>query len=367
MNPTKAVSTAIGSAVAVLAVLLAAPPAAAGPSVTPDVPNLPAGALPHLPYVNWVAKQIVDGSRRVSISGIQGKVWSLHKVDGGYLLVRVLGDFDQRWDLVFVSNAGARRAILVGMYPPRPDALDVDNKLAVSRDGDKVLVNTATVTDSEPTYRDTRVVSLPAGQVLRTRDFGFYAPELLGFGVDRAMLTIGSESQTPPSGFWPDTKWWNPATNAVTDLRDDATGESADLSAWQWAVRPQVGAYSVEGIPPDTEPDWPVAQEDFRFGPWSLDDQRLAGNNEVTDDANEASAYVVYRTSDGAHLLSVIGNQPPRVVWETDSALLMRTRIEGTSRTYQLIRCTLSGSCSRVGPSTNYVRGGLIPATRRNS
>ena len=73
--------------------------------------------------------------------------------------------------------------------------------------------------------------------------------------------------QTPPSGFCPDTKWWNPATNAVTDLRDDASGESADLTAWQWAVRPQVGVYSVQGIPPDTEPDWPVTRRTSDSGP----------------------------------------------------------------------------------------------------
>ena len=38
--------------------------AAAGVTVTPNVPKLPAGALPHLPYVDWAAKRIVDGNRQ---------------------------------------------------------------------------------------------------------------------------------------------------------------------------------------------------------------------------------------------------------------------------------------------------------------
>ena len=75
-----------------------------------DVTGLKAGAMPRLPYVNWPARRIVDGNRQVSIAGIQRRVVSLHKVDGGYLLGRqldanppqdlVTGDHD----LVFVST-----------------------------------------------------------------------------------------------------------------------------------------------------------------------------------------------------------------------------------------------------------------------
>ena len=109
-----------------------------------------------------------------------------------------------------------------------------------------------------------------------------------------------------------------------------------------------------------------VEPEDIRLGPWSLNGGMVAGNNEVVDDSFEASSYEVYRTSDGALVLGVQGNQDPQITWETNSALLLRTRIEDTS-TYQLIRCNLSGSCSRVGPSTSDRRGVIIPATRRNS
>ena len=83
-------------------------------NVTPDVADLPVGARPHLPYVDWSAKRIVDGSRTVNISGIQGRVISLHKVAGGYLLGRELTVGN---DLVFVSTAGARRVLVPGWFP----------------------------------------------------------------------------------------------------------------------------------------------------------------------------------------------------------------------------------------------------------
>ena len=68
---------------------VAGPARAGGPTdVTPDVANLPVGALPALPYVDWPNKRIVDGTRQISIAGIQGRVTALYKVDGGYLLVK---------------------------------------------------------------------------------------------------------------------------------------------------------------------------------------------------------------------------------------------------------------------------------------
>ena len=80
--------------------------------VIPDVARLPVGALPALPYVDWPARRIVDGDRRVSISGIQGRVIELHKVDGGYLLRRrVPGPAEH--DLVFVSHRGARKVLAI--------------------------------------------------------------------------------------------------------------------------------------------------------------------------------------------------------------------------------------------------------------
>ena len=293
---------ALGAVSALMAVLLVAPSATAGVTVTPDVGKLRAGPRPQLPYVDWSAKRIVDGSRRISISGIKARVITLHKVDGGYLLGRELATGN---DLVFVRTSGARRVLVRSWMPPR--RWELNPALAVSRAGDRVLVNTATFAGRTPTYVDTRVVSLPGGRVHRTRDFGYYAPRLLGFGINRAMLTISSQTQVPPADFWPDTRWWNPLTNAVTPLQENSAGESADLSAWQWAVRPQVGAYSVQGIPPDTEPDWPVSEEDWIIGPWSPDDTKVAANNEVVDGTDEASAYMVLRASDGADLLSCPG------------------------------------------------------------
>ncbi len=92
----------------------------------------------------------------------------------------------------------------------------------------------------------------------------------------------------------------------------------------------------------------------------------MASNDEVTDGHQEAFSYAAHRTSDGRVVWGVGGNHDPQITWESNSALLLRTRIPHTMR-YQLIRCTLAGSCYRVGPSTSDRLGVIIPATRRNS
>jgi hypothetical protein len=66
---------------------------------------LPLGSLPALPYVDVAAKRIVDGTRRVDLSGMQGDVLRLYKVDGGHVVGRVVGG---RPGLVFVSSGGTR-------------------------------------------------------------------------------------------------------------------------------------------------------------------------------------------------------------------------------------------------------------------
>ena len=322
-----------------------------------DITGLRAGAMPRLPYVDWTARRIVDGSRRVSISGIQGRVVSLFKVDGGYLLGRqlttnpppslVTGDHD----LVFVSTSGARRSILSHWASPRRGQLNIG--AYVGQNGDKVLVNTRQGTTTS--YLDTRVLSLPRGEVLRQRDFGVNAPLLMGLGVDRALLQVGSN-----------VAWWNPSSDSLDTVLANASGESADLDAWQFAVRPQADTYRVRGIPPAVSPNWTIEQEDVRFGPWSPNGAYVAGNNEVTDGHEEASSYQAHRTSDGRVIWGLGGSQDPQMTWESNSALLLRTRIPHTMR-YQLIRCYLSASCYRVGPSTSDRRGVIIPAFRRNS
>jgi len=350
MTATRRLAAA-GAALGLTALLLTAastgPSVAAPVSVTPDVASLGAGAYPHLPYVNLATKRIVDGTRRVSISGIQGTVTALHKVDGGYLLARnVTGGAD----LVMVTHSGDRR-VLVAHWMQAPTEY-LDPGLAVSHDGSKLAVNVSTAGDAT-TYRETRVVALPSGTTLHSKVFD-YGVKLLGYGTQRVLV-----------GDYPGSRWWTPSSGAAPVLSADRMGQTADLTAWQWATRSPVAAYAVQGIPPDTSPNWPVAEEDIQLGPWSLDDTRIAGNNEVTDNS-ESSAYLVYRTSDGARLLSVLVPGHPQITWESNSALLMATRVGETGR-HQLIRCTLAGACSRVGPESTSRYGAVIPATRRNS
>jgi hypothetical protein len=337
-----------------LGCLASAPPASAAPvTVTPEVARLPVGALPALPYVNWPARRIVDGKRRVDISGIQGRVIELHKVDGGYLLRRRISTPAQ-YDLVFVSNRGGRKVLAAG----------VAGTLPVSRRGDKVIVNVGTGGGAPGSYIETRVLALPGGQVLHRRDFGSFPPGLYGFGIDRALI-VTADAAGPPAAVW-----WTPRSDALDLLRPNVGVESADLSAWDWAVRPRVGSYSVQGLPPHPAPNWPVGPEDVNLTAWSPDDTMIVGNDERTERLGGygSSAYLVYRASNGTLLLAVLNESPSQATWETNSRVLLRTHLPASSpSTYQLIRCTLSGSCSRVGPRTTEVDGAIIPATRRNS
>jgi hypothetical protein len=324
-------------------------------STEPDVPRLPAGSLPKLPYVNWGARTIVDGSRRVSISGIQHRVVELHKVDGGYLLRRNLDSGKD--DLVFVSTGGTRKVI--------EKLLWMHGTIKVSKDGSKVLLNRRLASDFR-TYADTAVLALPSGRVLQTRKFGFYAPGLFLYGTDRTLITGHDETD----GNRSDAIWWTPATGHTEVVRGSTTLESADLSAWQWAVRPKDGinSYGVGPIPPKAGPEWLFPQEDWNIGSWSPNSALIWGNNEVTDqlEGYGSTIYFVFRASDGAIVLRVRNVVDPRASWESDDALLLSSAYgTGSDRRYQLLRCRLSGACSRVGPASTSPAGAIIPATRR--
>ena len=353
------VATLLLALVSSLLTVVAPASAAAPVDVTPDVANLQTGALPALPYVNWPAREIVDGSKHVSIAGIKARVTALHKVDGGYLLVRRTSDINN--DLVFVSTTGARR-VLIDEWQ-RANSFEVLNPgLAVSHNGDKVITNAAGDIGGEVFYRDTRVLSLPGGKLLRKRAFGPEGDEgyagILAFGVDRALITVDRTTQ-----------WWNPAKNTLTKINSKAFSGGADLTAWQWATTNATTRNQfVRGLPPRTTPNWSVVPKDDTIGPWSPDDTKVVSLDELTVDRGESSKYTVHSTADGAVALTINGNFPAQVSWETDSSLLLRTRIEGSDPdTYQLIRCTLAGVCEKVGPSTTELDGAIIPATRRNS
>ena len=278
-------------------------------------------------------------------------------MDGGYLLRRRVPS-QAEYDLVFVSNRGARKVLATGV---------MRWTLPVGHYGDKVIVNVGTDGGTPDTYVETRVLALPGGHVLRRRDFGSFPPGLHGFGIDRALIVTVDETSLDT-----DAVWWTPTSGILDLLRPEASVESADLSAWDWAVRPRDGSdpYSVQGLPTHTAPDWPVEEEDVNLTAWSPDDTKIVGNDERTDRDGGfgSSAYLVYRASDGALLLVVRNESPWQATWETDSRVLLRTHLPGSSpSTSQLVRCTLSGSCSRVGPPTTEVDGAIIPATRRNS
>lgn len=347
------------AALGLIALPVATPlPAQASVTVTPDVPRLPVGAMPAMPYVDWPARRIVDGSRRISIRGIQARVTELHKVDGGYLLRRRLDEQTRSEDVVFVATSGARRSVAT-VHWQRP--------ITVSSDGSKVVLTRTRLENGRIAYADTAVLALPSGRRLHVEDFGTFAPGVHFYGSDRVLLTVTNEAQ----GLRPDVTWWTPATGELLAVRENAAVESADRSAWQYAVRPLDGAtgYRVEPLPPDTGAGWPVAQEDHNLGSWSTDDALIWGNNEQTDQPEGfygSTSYLVHRAVDGQLVLSVRNGAAPWATWESDDVLLLRAGYgTGMARRHQLIRCRLSGACSRIGSPSDSEWLAIIPATRR--
>src|SRR4051812_12357384 len=204
-----AIGTTLTTALAVLVV--PAPAGAADTGHTPDVAHLPAGAAPQLPYVDRRTERIVDGDRRVSIAGLRGTVVRLFKVDGGYLLGR---SFDGGQDLVVVRRNGAR-SVLVDRWRG-PGIRTLDNRLAISHDGSRVVATTASV-EHPLDYRATEVRTLPEGALVRRRVFDV-VPSLLAFGTQRVLAMS-----------YPDSLWWTVSTNAVDRFSPGVRGEVADL------------------------------------------------------------------------------------------------------------------------------------------
>lgn len=179
------------------------------------------------------------------------------------------------------------------------------------------------------------MLSLPGGKLLRKRYFGPEGDEgyagILAFGVDRALITVDRTTQ-----------WWNPARNTLMRINSLAASGSADLTAWQWALTNLTTRNQfVRGIPPRTSPDWPVIAKDETLGPWSPGDTKVVGLDKLTFTRGESTKYTVFDTGDGTPVLRINGSFPAQITCESDSALLLRTRIEGSDPdTYQLVRST---------------------------
>jgi hypothetical protein len=317
--------------------------------VTPDVATLPAGQAPRLAYFDVGKRRIIDGTRRVSVGKLQGTVTHLHNVRGGYVVGRTLGASN---GLAFVTNRGARSALTSDWL--WPSDFGIYRGVMVSGNGKKIVFNTAA--RGNPTgYRDTVVMKVPSGQIVARRTFSA-APKLLGFRAGRVLMGVDLR-----------VLWWTPRHTHTSTLADGVDTMSADLTARQY-VRRQGSEFLVASIPPRQTPAWPIAQEDWELGYWSPDDKAIAGTGEVPDGTAETQVFLVQRAATGASLLTVLVPGVPQMVWENNSTLLIMTRVDDESpRRYQLIRCTLSGSCSRVGGVSSTKYGPYVLADRRNS
>lgn len=105
---------------------------------------------------------------------------------------------------------------------------------------------------------------------------------------------------------------------------------------------------------------------DGQLGVWSSDDLMIAGTAEVYAGTDLTEVFLVKRATDGATLLGVVVLGVPQITWETNSTVLIMAR-PGDFTHFQLIRCTLTGACQRVGPLWPTKYGPYIVADRRNS
>jgi hypothetical protein len=310
------------------------------------VSSLPQGEAPHLPYLDGQAQKIIDGTRKVDVRGLQGTVTQVHKVDGGYLLGRTVSG--SRSDLVFLSSNGNRTLVTQQWMSPNCDCFRSD--VAVDSDGDSVTFNRKSASGA---YSDTLTVSLPALRITRKREFSS-TPAL--FEHRQGSVLLGLDHRLIR---------WNPRSNAVRVASSGLRVEAADTSASQQVRRLDngTGEQVVEAISPVTGPSWGLGDEES-VAAWSADDQLIAGGIGVyADSVNDG--FAVWRASDGSSPLVVHTSGMERIVWE-DSDTVLFTADGGNGA--QVVRCTLTGACERVGPpAIDAHHRGFLVATRRSN
>ncbi len=331
----------------VTSLMVASGPAAAADPIFLNPSALPQGTAPAIPWFDPVSKVLHDGSRALTLSGLQGKVVQLHKVDGGYLLGR--STTGSGADLVFVSSTDKRTLITKQWQRPTCDCLRAD--VVVDSGGGAVTFNRRSATAF---YKDTLTVSLPALKIIRTRVFTT-SPKLFEARQGKVLLALGDRLLR-----------WTPTTNAVATI--SSIGQeptAADTSAGQQLTRSNDGGggQTMRPLPPATGPTWGV-DADENVSAWSADSLHVAGSFEIVS-GNTDNGFIVRRASDGASELIVYIPAPARITWENDTTVLFPTNYD-YGGDYQLVRCTLAGVCQRVGPVTSQANQYVV-ATRRSN
>jgi hypothetical protein len=325
-------------AIALVTVVLGvAPPvtasAAAAAVGRPVVRRVPASP-PRLPYIDVAAARIRDGSRAVSIAGLVGSPVALYKVQGGYVVRRLVGAAHQ---LVLVTDAGARRVLV--------DRIESNSPVVVASQGGRIAYDPG----STESYRTVEVRTVPTGKVVSRRVFTEPAVPLAY--RSRLLLRLGDGR----------VLWWRPTVFHTEQIRSHFLAQVADLTALQMAA-----PNAVESIAPRTSPGWQVGSAPVIFRAWSTDDRFLAGDEDPDPDGADPGSLVVVDASDGTRVTSPsLGPWTGEVVWEDASHLLV-SRIVGGA--YVLHRCTIPGSaCEQVGTGSPSRYGGYVLATRRTS
>ncbi|MET1004510.1 MAG: hypothetical protein ABWX96_03120, partial [Propionibacteriaceae bacterium] len=312
--------TALGTSLAAAV----GPAAAADPDpISLDPSALPQGPAPAIPYFDPVAKLLHDGGKTLDLTTLKGVVIQLHKVDGGYLLGRRTSPTGN--DLVFLSATGRRTLVSQQWKPPGTcDCLQSD--VLVDSSGGSVTFNRRPASGF---YKDTVSVSLPALKTIRTRVFTS-APTLFEQRGGKALLQLDIRLIR-----------WAPKTNATATIPSSQSGPTAvDSSAHQLAFRGDgSGDQTVGPLPPATGPRWSL-DTDENIGPWSPDDQHIAGADEIVNGGTD-TGFIVHRASDGQIALMVYVAGPAQITWENNTTVLFPTDPDFAGHR-QLVRCNLA-------------------------
>ncbi len=330
----------------VTSLMVASGPAAAADPIFLNPSALPQGAAPAIPWFEPRTKVLHDGTRALTLSGLQGRVVELHKVDGGYLLGRSTSETGA--DLVFVTTTGAR-TLVTQQWAWRGTCDCVLNEALVDSDGAAVTFSRRLASG---VYKDTLTVSLPARKIVRSRVFSS-SPRLFEHRQGRVLLGIGDRLVR-----------WTPRTNSASDVPSDGhESTAADGSAGQHIVK-SGGSQTVRPLSSATGPSWSLDRDENPFV-WSADGQHIAGMFEVVTGSTD-NGFIVRRASDGQLVLVVRIPAPARIAWENNTTVLFPTDYESRHEP-QLVRCTLAGECQRVGPVGRQSDAHIVVATRRSN
>lgn len=361
------VATALGATLGLAGSLPSVADAPRAPAVRHvDPAALRTGVRPTIPYLELAQQRIVQPGRpAISVKKLRGPrglhpTDLLHTGDGYLTTVHLLNARSQPagFRVVHVSKSGRSR-VVVRSSAFRPILVSAGGGWAVLRTND-------------PRRTTLRVVRISDGRVVGTRAFARGAnvrPAAAGSG--RVLLQRNTRSK---KGYYSDTLWWTPATNAVKvlDRRHSTSWAARELApAASLGARSFVVGSGNREVVLDLRTKhrlWRTGSHEYVLS-YSPDDARVVTASRLQDFDQEAPWGFLAKTlrvrdaRSGRILTTLTGRfavLDPGIfpVWETSRRLLLHATgpfvadpdpdSEGSYRSSSIVRCTTAGACVRV-------------------